>query len=197
MNVCKEPLGVKCIPCCQIFILGIKRCFLLFCIDVLNCRKLHKLVWFNSESKCKSFKEKEKTEKNKKKKRKERKWTEQPGLAQQQRPANRTETVTPSLYFPTDRWSPPASLTSRPHRSDPSSTPAVSSPPAPETAWHDLPFPLASRDQNGPRDNAPLIPLLSLSSSPCSNRHQSTEIARRRSVSILATDDEIVGYRKP
>jgi hypothetical protein len=147
------------------FFSGIKRCFLLFCIDVLNCRKLHKLVWFNSESKCKSYKEKEKTEKNKKgkkkKKRKERKWTEQPGLAQQQRPANRTERVTPSLFSPTDGWSPPASLTSWPHQSDPSSSPAVSSPPTPETARHDLPFPRASRDRNDPHDDAPPIPLLS------------------------------------
>jgi hypothetical protein len=66
MNVCKETLGGKCIPCHQIlFFLESKSGFLLFYIVVLNCRKLHKLVWFNSESKCKRNKVNQKYRKRK------------------------------------------------------------------------------------------------------------------------------------
>jgi hypothetical protein len=77
MIVCKETLGDKCIPFYQILFLESKSGFPLFYIVVLNCRKLYKLVWNNSESYCKRYKGNKKTEKNKRKEKKKEKefWT--------------------------------------------------------------------------------------------------------------------------
>jgi hypothetical protein len=162
-------LGSKCIPCCQNLFLGFKSGFLQFYNVVLNCRKFYKLVWNNSESKCKSYKGIKETEKNKrKKKKKKRKGTgpRQPSPAQPWWPNNwNLKWYVPSLLSPNETWSPPISLTPRPHCQDSSLTSRAC------RAAHVPPnFPLSSQSPNCPATMPPYpppfplcFPLLSLS----------------------------------